>query len=69
MVGVPAELGGAVEERSAVTTVLMSEALAHGDMGIAVACLAPAAVSTALSLWGDAGPAGDLPCPGSSART
>src|SRR5262249_19291619 len=26
----------------------------YGDMGIAVACLAPAAVSTALSLWGDA---------------
>jgi alkylation response protein AidB-like acyl-CoA dehydrogenase len=54
MVGVPEELGGAVEERSAVTTVLMSEALAQGDMGIALACLAPAAVSTALSLWGDA---------------
>jgi alkylation response protein AidB-like acyl-CoA dehydrogenase len=54
MVGVPEELGGAVEERSATTTVLMSEALAGGDMGIAVACLAPAAVSTALSLWGDA---------------
>lgn len=54
MVGVPEELGGAVTERSAVTTVLMSEALAQGDMGIAVACLAPAAVSTALSLWGDA---------------
>lgn len=54
MVGVPEELGGAVVERSATTTVLMSEALAHGDMGIAVACLAPAAVSTAISLWGDA---------------
>ncbi|HET6868797.1 MAG TPA: acyl-CoA dehydrogenase family protein [Solirubrobacteraceae bacterium] len=54
MVGVPEELGGAVTERSAVTTVLMSEALATGDMGIAVACLAPAAVSTAISLWGDA---------------
>jgi alkylation response protein AidB-like acyl-CoA dehydrogenase len=54
MVGVPEELGGAVTERSAVTTVLMSEALAVGDMGIAVACLAPAAVSTAISLWGDA---------------
>ena len=54
MVGVPEELGGAVEERSAVTSVLMSEALAQGDMGIAVACLAPAGVSTALSLWGDA---------------
>ncbi len=54
MIGVPEELGGAVEERSATTTVLMSEALARGDMGIAVACLAPAAVSTAISLWGDA---------------
>jgi alkylation response protein AidB-like acyl-CoA dehydrogenase len=54
MVGVPEELGGAVEQRSAVTSVLMSEALAQGDLGIAVACLAPAAVSTAISLWGDA---------------
>jgi alkylation response protein AidB-like acyl-CoA dehydrogenase len=54
MLGVPEELGGAVAERSAVTTALMSEALAHGDMGIAVACLAPAAVGTAIGLWGDA---------------
>ncbi len=54
MIGVPEELGGAVEERSATTTVLMSESLAQGDMGIAAACLAPAAVSTAISLWGDA---------------
>jgi alkylation response protein AidB-like acyl-CoA dehydrogenase len=54
MVGVPELLGGAVEQRSAVTSVLMSEALAQGDMGIAVACLSPAAVSTAISLWGDA---------------
>ena len=53
MIGVPEELGGAVAERSATTTVLVSEALAQGDMGIAVACLAPAAVSTAISLWGD----------------
>ncbi|HZU61222.1 MAG TPA: acyl-CoA dehydrogenase family protein, partial [Solirubrobacteraceae bacterium] len=34
MVGVPEEMGGAVEQRSAVTSVLMSEALAQGDMGI-----------------------------------
>jgi alkylation response protein AidB-like acyl-CoA dehydrogenase len=54
MVGVPEELGGAMEERSAVTSVLLGEALARGDMGIAAACLAPAAVSTAISLWGDA---------------
>jgi alkylation response protein AidB-like acyl-CoA dehydrogenase len=54
MVGVPEELGGAMEERSAVTSVLLGEALARGDMGIAAACLAPTAASTAISLWGDA---------------
>jgi alkylation response protein AidB-like acyl-CoA dehydrogenase len=53
MLGVPEELGGAVAERSAVTTVLAAEALAHGDMGLAVAALAPAGVATALTLWGD----------------
>jgi hypothetical protein len=54
MIGVPEELGGAVEQRSAVTSVLISEALAKGDLGMAVAVLAPAAVSTAIGLWGDA---------------
>jgi alkylation response protein AidB-like acyl-CoA dehydrogenase len=53
-VGIPEELGGVVGERSAVTSVLIAEALAHGDMGIAFAALAPAAVTTALGLWGDA---------------
>ena len=52
--GVPDELGGSASERSAVTGVLISEALAHGDMGLAVAALAPSGVSTALALWGDA---------------
>ncbi len=56
--GVPTALGGAFEERSAVTNVLVGEALAHGDLGLAVALLAPAAVSTAISLWGDAGQQG-----------
>src|SRR5262249_38532016 len=51
--GVPEELGGLGTERSAVTNVLVAEALAHGELGLAVACLAPAAVSTALVLWGD----------------
>ncbi|MCW3020841.1 MAG: acyl-CoA dehydrogenase domain protein [Conexibacter sp.] len=54
MLGVPEELGGAVSERSAVTAVLAAEALAHGDAGLAVGALAPAAVATALALWGDA---------------
>jgi alkylation response protein AidB-like acyl-CoA dehydrogenase len=53
MLGVPEELGGAVSERSTVTSVLAAEALAHGDMGLAVAALAPASVASALSLWGD----------------
>ena len=52
LVGVPDALGGMGSERSATTSALVAEALAHGDMGLAVACLAPAAVSNALSLWG-----------------
>lgn len=54
LLGIPEELGGAGSERSAVSNVLVAEALAHGDLGLAVACLAPGAVSTALVLWGDA---------------
>ncbi len=53
ILGVPEELGGAGSERSVMTNVLMAEALAQGDLGLAVACLAPTAVSTALVLWGD----------------
>jgi alkylation response protein AidB-like acyl-CoA dehydrogenase len=53
MIGVPEELGGAGTERSQLTNVLVAEAMAHGDLGLAVACLAPAAVSTALAMWGD----------------
>jgi alkylation response protein AidB-like acyl-CoA dehydrogenase len=52
LLNVPEALGGLSDERSTVTGVLVAEALAEGDMGQAVACLAPAAVATALSLWG-----------------
>lgn len=52
LLNIPESLGGLSEERSAVTGVLVAEALAYGDMGQAVACLAPAAVATAVSLWG-----------------
>ncbi len=52
--GIPEALGGAGTERSAVTNALIAEALAQGDMGLAFACLAPSAVSTALVLWGSA---------------
>jgi len=52
LLNVPESLGGLSEERNAVTGALVAEALAEGDMGQAVACLAPAAVATAISLWG-----------------
>jgi alkylation response protein AidB-like acyl-CoA dehydrogenase len=53
MLTVPEALGGAQTDASTVTAVLAAEALAHGDMGLAVALLAPAGVATALSQWGD----------------
>lgn len=52
--GIPEALGGFMEERSAVTSVLVASAMAHGDLGLAVAALAPGAVATAIGLWGDA---------------
>lgn len=54
MLGVPEELGGVMHERAAVAQVLIGEALAHGDMGIAYAALAPGAVATAIGRWGTA---------------
>lgn len=54
MLGVPEELGGVMQERAAVASVLIGEALAHGDMGVAYAALAPGAVATAIGRWGDA---------------
>ncbi len=55
LLGVPTDAGGLAEERSAMTTTLVAEALAHGDLGIAVALLAPGSVATSLALWGDPG--------------
>ena len=54
MLGIPEELGGVMTEQSAVTSVLIGEALAHGDLGIAYAAMAPGAVATAIGLWGSA---------------
>lgn len=53
-IGVPEAHGGVLEQRATVTSALIAEALAEGDMGIALACLAPGGVATALGLWGDA---------------
>ncbi|HEY1116065.1 MAG TPA: acyl-CoA dehydrogenase family protein [Acidimicrobiales bacterium] len=52
ILGVPETLGGISEERSAMAGTLVAEALAHGDMGIALASLGPGSVATALGLWG-----------------
>ena len=52
ILGVPESLGGISEERSAMAGTLVAEALARGDMGLAVATLAPGAVATAIGLWG-----------------
>ncbi len=52
ILGVPEDLGGIATERSAMAGTLVHEALSKGDMGLAVAALAPGAVATALSLWG-----------------
>lgn len=51
---VPESLGGAATERSTVTSMLVAEDLAHGDMGQAVAILAPMGVANALTQWGTA---------------
>lgn len=54
LLGVPADLGGIAEERSAVTTCLVLEELAHGDMGLTAALMSPAAVAAALAAYGSA---------------
>jgi alkylation response protein AidB-like acyl-CoA dehydrogenase len=51
---VPDELGGVGQERSVVTNALVAEALAHGDMGLALACLAGPSVATAIAEFGSA---------------
>lgn len=51
---VPQELGGAGDEHSPVTGALIAESLAQGDMGLALACLAPVGVANALLRWGSA---------------
>jgi alkylation response protein AidB-like acyl-CoA dehydrogenase len=52
LLGVPESLGGISEERAVMAGVLVAEALGRGDLGLAVATLAPGAVATALATWG-----------------
>lgn len=53
-VNVPEDFEGIAEHRSSVTNVLVAEALAYGDMGLALPILAPAGVAAALTHWGSA---------------
>src|SRR5262245_23560870 len=46
LLGVPESLGGVSEERAVMAGTLVAEALAKGDLGLAVAALAPGAVAT-----------------------
>jgi alkylation response protein AidB-like acyl-CoA dehydrogenase len=52
ILGLPEALGGLSGERTAMAGTLVAEALAKGDLGIAVAALAPGSVATAIGLWG-----------------
>jgi alkylation response protein AidB-like acyl-CoA dehydrogenase len=51
---VPEALGGAAEQVSAVSQMLIAEDLARGDMGLAYAALAPLSFVNAVVAWGDA---------------
>ncbi|MCO5134590.1 MAG: acyl-CoA dehydrogenase family protein, partial [Phyllobacteriaceae bacterium] len=51
---VPEDFDGIAEQRSAVTNALVAEALAYGDMGLALPILAPGGVASALTHWGTA---------------
>lgn len=49
---VPEAFGGVAEHQSPVTSVLIAEQLAWGDMGIATALLSPFSVAQAITHWG-----------------
>jgi hypothetical protein len=51
---IPESLGGLAEQRSPMTSVLLAEELARGDLGLAVALLAPIGVVNALVDYGSA---------------
>ena len=53
-INVPEDFEGIAEHRSTVTNALVAEALAYGDMGLALPILAPGGVASALTHWGSA---------------
>ncbi|HQR28180.1 MAG TPA: acyl-CoA dehydrogenase family protein, partial [Nocardioides sp.] len=52
LLGVPEERGGVGTPSAPLALALVTEALAYGDMGLAVAVLAPGSVATAVARWG-----------------
>lgn len=53
-INIPEDFDGIAAHRSSVTNVLVAEALAYGDMGLALPILAPCGVAAALTHWGSA---------------
>jgi alkylation response protein AidB-like acyl-CoA dehydrogenase len=51
---VPEDFDGIAENRTCVTSALVAEALAYGDMGLALPILAPGGVASALTHFGSA---------------
>jgi alkylation response protein AidB-like acyl-CoA dehydrogenase len=54
-INIPEDFDGIAAHRSTVTNALVAEALAYGDMGLALPILAPGGVASALTHWGSAG--------------
>lgn len=53
-INIPEDFDGIAAHRSAVTNVLVAEALGYGDMSLALPLLAPGGVASALTHWGSA---------------
>lgn len=53
LINLPEEFEGIATASGATTNALIAEALAYGDMGLAVAILAPASVANVLTNYGD----------------
>ena len=53
-INVPPDFDGIAENRTGVTNALVAEALAYGDIGLALPILAPGGAASALTRWGDA---------------
>jgi hypothetical protein len=53
-INIPEDFEGIAAHRSSVTNVLVAEALAYGDMGLALPILAPGGAASTLTHWGSA---------------